>query len=153
MASQIEQQVMRRLGSAEIRYTKGRRLLVQALLEADGPRSAGDLYRELKEEVPLSSIYRSLNTLSGLGILVPHHGPGGNNRFELSDWLMGHHHHLICKSCGTVDDIRLPGQTESIIEGLVGSATADKGFKASDHSFEIYGTCGVCLAEGRNEGL
>jgi len=151
MASQIEQQVMRRLGSAEIRYTKGRRLLIQALQQANGPRSAGDLYQDLEEEVPLSSIYRSLNTLSGLGILVPHHGPGTKIRFELSEWLMGHHHHLICQSCGTVDDISLPGQTESIIDGLVGSATADNGFEASGHSFEIYGYCGRCLVEDSDE--
>ena len=146
--SQIEQQVMLRLNLAEVRYTKGRRLLVQALQQSDGPRSARDLHRDLEEAVPMSSIYRTLTTMSDLGILVPHHGRGGNIRYELAEWLMGHHHHLICRSCGTIDDIELTEHTESIIDSLVSAATEEKGFTAAGHSFEIEGVCASCAGSG-----
>ena len=146
--SQIEQQVMLRLNLAEVRYTKGRRLLVQALQQSDGPRSARDLHRDLEEAVPMSSIYRTLTTMSDLGILVPHHGRGGNIRYELAEWLMGHHHHLICRSCGTIDDIELTEHTESIIDSLVSAATEEKGFAAAGHSFEIEGVCASCAGSG-----
>ena len=150
--SQIEQQVMLRLSSAEVRYTKGRRLLVQSLQQSDGPRSARDLHKDLGEAVPMSSIYRTLTTMSDLGILVPHHGRGGNTRYELAEWLMGHHHHLICRSCGTIDDIELTGHTESIIDALVSAATEEKGFTAANHSFEIDGVCASCTAAGSSAG-
>ncbi len=150
--SQIEQQVMLRLSSAEVRYTKGRRLLVQALQRSDGPRSARDLHKDLEEAVPLSSIYRTLTTMSDLGILVPHHGTGGNIRYELAEWLMGHHHHLICRSCGTIDDIELTKHTESTIDALVSAAAEEKGFIAANHSFEIDGVCASCAGAGSGAG-
>ncbi|MDE0138387.1 MAG: Fur family transcriptional regulator [bacterium] len=150
--SQIEQQVMLRLSSAEVRYTKGRRLLLQALQQSDGPRSARDLHKDLEEEVPMSSIYRTLTTMSDLGILVPHHGTGGNIRYELAEWLVGHHHHLTCRSCGNIDDIELTGHTESIIDSLVSAATKEKGFTAAGHSFEIHGVCASCADAGSNTG-
>lgn len=148
--TQIEQQVMLRLGSAGVRYTKGRRRVVRALQDSDGPRSARDLHQDLEESVPLSSIYRTLTIMSDLGILVPHHGAGGVIRFELAEWLMGHHHHLICRSCGNIDDIELTTHTESIIDALVSAATEEKGFVAAGHSFEIDGVCASCA--GRSDG-
>lgn len=144
--TQIEQQVMLRLGSAGVRYTKGRRLLVRTLQGSDGPRSARDLHQDLEGSVPLSSIYRTLTTMSDLGILVQHHGTGGVIRFEMAEWLMGHHHHLICRSCGNIDDIELTPDTESIIDALVTAAIEEKGFVAAGHSFEIHGVCASCAA-------
>lgn len=146
--SQIEQQVMLRLSSAEVRYTKGRRLVIQAVQQSDGPRSARDLHKDLEEEVPMSSLYRTLTTMSDLGILVRHHGGGGNIRYELAEWLMGHHHHLICRSCGTIDDIELNEGTESIIDALVSAATEEQGFTSASHSLEIDGVCASCAAAG-----
>lgn len=150
--SQIEQQVMLRLSSAEVRYTKGRRLVIQALQQSDGPRSAQDLHKDLEEAVPMSSLYRTLTTMSDLGILVPHHGRGGNIRYELAEWLMGHHHHLICRSCGTIDDIELNDHTESIIDALVSAATEEQGFTSASHSLEIDGVCASCSGAGRSSG-
>ena len=150
--SQIEQQVMLRLSSAEVRYTKGRRLLVRALSRSDGPRSARDLHKDMGEVVPLSSIYRTLTTMSDLGIMVPHHSTGGNIRYELAEWLTGHHHHLICRSCGTIDDIEVTRHIESIIDALVSATTAEKGFIAENHSFEIDGVCASCAGAGSDAG-
>ena len=149
--SQIEQQVMLRLSSVDVRYTKGRRLVLRALLRSDGPRSARALHRDLDGAVPLSSLYRTLTTMSDVGILVPHHGTGGT-RYELAEWLVGHHHHLICRSCGTIDDIKLTEHTEAIIDALVSTVTEEKGFIAANHSFEIDGVCASCAGTGSNAG-
>ena len=149
--SQIEQQVMLRLSSAEVRFTKGRRLVLEAILRSDNRCSARDLHKDLEDEVPLSSIYRTLTTMSDLGIVVPHHGMGAI-RYELAEWLVGHHHHLICRSCGNIDDIELTEHTESIIDELVSTATEERCFIAANHYFDIDGVCASCAGADNSTG-
>ena len=144
VSPQIEQQIVSRLTAFDIRYTRGRRRVVQALARADGPRSASDLHKELDQAVPLSSLYRSLSVLTGAGVLAPHHGSGGVIRYELAEWLMGHHHHLVCDICGTIDDIELSENSEVILNTLVSGATRSRDFVATGHALEIGGLCISC---------
>ncbi len=144
VSPQIEQQIVSRLTESDIRYTKGRRYVIQALARSDGPRSASDIHRQLDRAVPLSSLYRSLAVLTGVGVLAPHHGGGGVTRYELAEWLMGHHHHLVCDICGTVDDIELSEDSEAILNTLVSGATRLRDFTATGHTLEIGGFCSGC---------
>ncbi len=136
--------VEQRLGAAGIRYTKGRRIVIGALAAADGPLSASELDDELRSRVPLSSLYRTLAVLEDAGVLSPHHGTRGLTRYELAEWLTGHHHHLVCIDCGAVDDIHLPQDIESALEDLVESVTTSATFRAVGHTLEIDGRCSRC---------
>ena len=144
VSPQIEQQIVSRLTASDIRYTSGRRQVIQALARADGPRSASDIHRELDQAVPLSSLYRSLSVLTGAGVLAPHHGSGGVTRYELAEWLVGHHHHLVCDICGTIDDIELSYDSEVTLHGLVSAATSVRDFVATGHALDIGGLCTSC---------
>lgn len=141
---QIGRQVAARLAAAGIRYTKGRRKVVRVLASAAGPRSATELYEDLDGRVPISSLYRSLSVLTGAGVLSPHHGSGKNIRYELAEWLMGHHHHLVCGRCRAVDDVELPEAWEGALAALVAEATGPPGFTATGHALEIEGFCSDC---------
>ncbi len=138
---------MLRLSESEANYTKARRALVRALHNADGPRSARELCDDMDGKVPQSTVYRSLATFTGLGIAVPHHGTGGDVRYELAEWLVGHHHHLVCQACGNVDDIELSEQTEEVINSLVTAATTEEGFLPESHFLEIVGRCASCRSQ------
>ena len=144
VSAQIEQQAVSRLAAQEIRYTKGRRRVIRTLARAEGPRSASELHKDLDEDVPLSSLYRSLSVLTRAGVLSPHHGTGGIIRYELAEWLMGHHHHLVCDRCGAIDDIELPEHSEAVLNDVVTTATRFRGFVATGHSLEIAGRCTSC---------
>ena len=144
ISPQIEQQAALRLAAHDIRYTKGRRRVLQALAGAAGPRSASELYKHLDEAVPLSSLYRSLAVLTRAGVLSPHHGSGGVIRYELAEWLAGHHHHLVCEACGKIDDIELPEDLEALLNDVVSAATRSRSFVATGHSLEIAGRCPSC---------
>ena len=144
VSTQIEQQAVSRLTAHEIRYTKGRRQVIRTLARADGPRSASELHKDLDEAVPLSSLYRSLSVLTRAGVLSPHHGTGGVIRYELAEWLMGHHHHLVCDSCGAIDDIELTEDLEAVLNEVVSRATGRRKFTATGHSLEIAGHCTSC---------
>lgn len=142
--SNVEAQIRGRLTEAGIRFTEGRRQVIAALLEADGPRSAAELHLQIAAAVPLSSLYRSLAVMAEADVLAPHHGTKGVTRYELAEWLTGHHHHLVCVDCGTVDDIELPPPLESTLHDLV-EVVADSGdFAAAGHALEVVGRCKAC---------
>ena len=124
--------------------TAARRAVLETLSLADGPRSAAELSDSLDGSVPLSSLYRSLTVLENAGVLAPHHGVRGVTRYELAEWLSGHHHHLVCTTCGAVDDVPIPADLEHQLRTLIGSVATGAGFVATDHALEIEGQCERC---------
>lgn len=117
---------------------------MDALSTVDGPRSAAELSRVIGDQVPLSSLYRTLTVLEDAGVLAPHYSSPGLTRYELAEWLTGHHHHLVCLDCGQVDDIEAPDPLEARLNELVGDVAATASFTESNHALEIEGTCARC---------
>ena len=142
--SAVERQVELRLFDRDVRYTRGRRAVVDTLSRASGPMSAAELSVVLHPEVPLSSIYRTLAVLEEAGVVSHHLGLKGLTRFELAEWLTGHHHHLVCVSCGSVSDIDTPPSKEDSVRRLVSDIAALGSFQATDHALEIEGRCARC---------
>ncbi len=140
----LEQTISIQLERHGARLTRGRRRVVDALADADGPRSVAELKRELGEEMPLSSLYRSLAVLEEAGVVTPHLGTRGVVRYELAEWLTGHHHHLVCVDCGTVEDISLPKPHEDAVQKLVEEISASSSYVPLGHALEIEGRCPRC---------
>lgn len=141
--STLDREIEQRLADSGIRYTKGRKAVTYALARSDGPLSAAELHGVVEPPTPLSSLYRSLAVLEEAGILVPHFGQAVA-RYELADWLAGHHHHLVCLECGAVDDVELPDDIEVRISALVEEVGSLTTFSPTDHSLEIEGRCARC---------
>ena len=139
-----DREVEKRLHEKEVRYTTGRRAVVATLAGSGGPRSAAELHDEIGTSVPLSSLYRSLTVLEEVGVVEPHFGAKGITRYELAEWLKGHHHHLICIDCGSVDDIELPKKFERQVHSLVEEIGSIASFKPINHALEIEGRCRSC---------
>ncbi len=118
--------------------------MVAALERADGPRSASELHEDLGRKVPVSSVYRTLAVLEEAGVVAPHHSAKGITRYEIAEWLAGHHHHLVCINCGAVEDIELPPGLETQLERLVSQVSGTSEFSASGHSLEVDGRCTRC---------
>ncbi|MGI9649432.1 MAG: Fur family transcriptional regulator [Acidimicrobiia bacterium] len=143
-STSLDREVEKRLGEHEIRYTRGRRVVVSALAASDGPRSAAELHDEIGPAVPLSSLYRSLAILEEAGVVIPHHGARTLTRYELAEWLAGHHHHLVCIVCGSVEDVEIPRRHEAEVRGLVDDISAAASFVPINHALEIEGRCVKC---------
>jgi Fur family ferric uptake transcriptional regulator len=142
--STLDREVERRLSESDIRYTRGRHQVVSALAGADGPLSAAEISDVVDGALPLSSIYRSLTVLEEAGVLAPHHGSKGLTRYELAEWLKGHHHHLICIECGSVEDISVTHEQEIEVERLVSEISGPASFLSLNHVLEIEGRCERC---------
>jgi Fur family transcriptional regulator, ferric uptake regulator len=140
----LEQSVQQHLALQGIRLTRGRRTALGAIAAADGPRTAAEIQAELTGELPLSSLYRSLAVLTSAGVLSAQHGPEGVMRFELAEWLAGHHHHLVCVSCGIAVDVAPDRDQEQAIQLLIERMAAASGFVVTGHRFEIEGLCEPC---------
>lgn len=139
-----DREIEDRLTGTGARYTSGRRRVVAALTDADGPRSAAELHEEMGGRVPVSSVYRSLAVLEEAGVVEPHHGARGLTRYEMAEWAAGHHHHIVCESCGMVEDIELPRELEVELERLVGQVAGLSSFSVTGHALEVDGRCVRC---------
>jgi Fur family ferric uptake transcriptional regulator len=141
-SADLHEAVSRRLAEHDIRYTRGRQSVVTALVPLEGPESAADLHRRMN--VPMSSLYRSLTVLDEAGVLEKHHDADGLARFELAEWLTGHHHHLVCVDCGTVEDVQLDPPSEELLEGLARRVAEKAGYRQTGHNLEVEGLCRGC---------
>lgn len=144
-AGLLHARVRGHLADSGIRFTRGRRLVVEALEQAPGPRSAAELHDRLGGAVPLSSLYRSLGVLEDAGVLERIHDPNGLARYELAEWLSGHHHHLVCVECGTARDIELGEGLERSVARLARTLAGELDFRVSGHRLELEGMCETCL--------
>ncbi len=142
--STLDREVLERLQTLSIRYTSGRQSVVATLSTAEGPLSAGELHDAVDRSLPLSSIYRSLTVLEEAGVVAPHHGAKGITRFELAEWLRGHHHHLVCIDCGAVEDVELSDQHEKEVDRVVKETSDNVQFFPLTHALEIEGRCTRC---------
>lgn len=140
----LDREVEKRLSDHDVRYTRGRRTVVAALAGSDGPLSAAELQGQIDESLPLSSIYRSLAVLEESGVLAPHHGARGLTRYELAEWLKGHHHHLVCIDCGAVEDVTVTDRHEDQVDSVVNEISSKASFTPFNHALEIEGRCSRC---------
>ncbi|MCY3586291.1 MAG: Fur family transcriptional regulator [Acidimicrobiaceae bacterium] len=140
---QLHDDVERRLAAAGQRYTDGRRALVSALATAQRPLTLRDIVSTVPE-VPQSSAYRNLDALRAGGIVVRISAGGDRAHFELAETLLGHHHHLICVSCGTIEDMRIDGALEAEVDRALTGAAGEAGFTPLRHSLDLYGECSDC---------
>jgi Fur family ferric uptake transcriptional regulator len=141
----LDKSIEERLLGAGARYTAARQAVMRALLRAGGPRSAAELHQNMRRSIPLSSLYRSLAVLEEAGVLIPHHGRRGLTRYEPAEWLSGHHHHLVCTSCGTVEDVAVAPAEERQMKRLLGAIASRVGFEPEGHTLEIEGRCSRCV--------
>ena len=144
MASDLHEAVAALLEGAGQRYTPGRRALVDCLAAAGGPLSLPDILGS-RPGLPQSSVYRNLADLEQAGVVHRLSVPGEFTRFELTEELTSHHHHLVCTSCGSVTDVAPSPRLERTVERALAEIAADTGFRPETHRLDVMGRCGDCV--------
>lgn len=134
------------------RNTRQATVIEEALQDADGFRTAQDLFATLRaagEGVGLSTVYRHLTLLADLGRVDVVHGAEGEARFRLcgpieaTDEPTEHHHHLVCRTCGSSVEVSGP-QVEAWAEQVAAAA----GYTEVTHTVELFGLCPAHSAGG-----
>jgi Fur family transcriptional regulator, ferric uptake regulator len=132
-----------RLRRADLRYTSGRRAIVELLAAVGHPVSISDIAVRLPE-VPRSSAYRHLVDLQGAGVVRRIAANDEFARFELAEDLTEHHHHLLCTSCGRVIDVTPTPAFERTVAKMVLVLADQQGFRPTSHALDVMGHCAQC---------
>ncbi|GBE64956.1 transcriptional repressor [Mycobacterium sp. MFM001] len=123
-----------------VRATRQRAAISTLLDSLDDFRSAQELHDELRrrgENIGLTTVYRTLQSMSAAGLLDTLRTDTGESVYRrCSD---DHHHHLVCRSCGSTVEV---GGND--IEKWAAQVAAEHGFSDVSHTIEIFGTCGAC---------
>lgn len=136
--------VAARLATAEQRYTRNRRALVDILGEATRPLTIQDVLARGRT-LAQSSAYRNLAVLEDTGVVHRVLGTDEWARYELAEDLTDHHHHhLVCTRCGAVEDFTLAGEVETALDSALSSAADDHGFESQRHRLDLVGHCRRC---------
>jgi len=143
----LDDDVAARLRTADQRYTGGRRRLVAVLRDADAPMTIQQILGA-DRALAQSSVYRNLAVLEEVGAVTRIVTHDDFARYELAEDLTGHHHHLICTSCGEVSDFALTPDVESELERALRKVARRSRFDAAGHRLDLLGTCGTCRPVG-----
>lgn len=126
------------------KMTPQRKEILQIFIEHKGHMSAEDVYKILREqesEIGLATVYRALDLLSELGILVQIDFGDGCARYELNtaDPTVHHHHHLICLKCKKVIEFE-----EDLLDDLEANIAKKSDFQIVNHEVKFFGYCSEC---------
>ena len=142
MPAELHDTVGARLRDVGQKYTTGRRALVDLLAGAGQPLTIPEVVVGGPGRVPQSSAYRNLAVLEQAGVVHRIVTSGDFARYELAEDLTEHHHHLICSSCGSVEDFTAPPALERTLHRVMGELAG--GFIAESHRLDLIGTCATC---------
>src|SRR5579872_4815002 len=109
MTQEFSEFALAYLRSRGVRMTRGRVLIVGALSALEAPASAYaicDALRAKGEEVDVTTVYRTLEMLEENGLVHQVGVMGGYLPCRLVG-REGWHVHLICRSCGRVEEVEV----------------------------------------------
>jgi len=124
-----------------VRATRQAAAVREALAGRAGFTSAQDLHGELRRRgggVGLTTVYRHLQALADAGAVDVLRTPDGESIYRLCG-AGGHHHHLVCRSCGRT--VEIEGRE---VERWTRKVAEAEGFTDVDHTVEVFGTCAAC---------
>lgn len=122
------------------RSTRQRAVIIDALHASDQFQSAQALHASLLEageHIGLATVYRALQALSEIGQVDVIQGLDGEAVYKACQ--ERHHHHLVCRLCGTAVEI-----ASEPIEEWARRVAADHGFTEVSHTVEVFGLCPDC---------
>ena len=128
-----------------LRVSAARRLVVEALLAADGPMSAEQIAEGIGGRVPasdLASVYRNLQAFEHAGLV--HHVHLGHSPGLYALAVSGEREYLTCERCGDYRAVA-PQQLSDVRELI----RREFGYLASFAHFPIVGLCASCATELR----
>jgi Fur family ferric uptake transcriptional regulator len=123
-----------RCAQAGLKMTGQRRVILKVLGESEDHPSVESVYdraRKIDQSISIATVYRTLNLLDEMNLVIRHEFQEGHSRYELN-W--DHHHHLVDLETGQVIEFQ-----NSELEKLKEKIARDLGYDLVDHRLELYG--------------
>ncbi len=122
------------------RNTRQRQAVGELLAGVHEFRTAQQIHDELRqrgEGIGLTTVYRTLQSLAEAGEVDAIRTGDGETAYRRCS--IGHHHHLVCRSCGRTVEVSGPA-----VERWANAVAAEHDFRDVSHDLEIFGTCAAC---------
>jgi Fur family ferric uptake transcriptional regulator len=139
MTKHLKEKIDALLGSAKLKRTEPRKIILEVLLKSGGPKTAEEIISQIGRTGPNRvTVYRTLESMAEAGMV--HHAfvDGRSQYYELGDKCTEHqcHPHFVCSDCGRTQclpDVSVP---------LASSAPA--GFVIHRQQVRLEGLCPDC---------
>ncbi|MBL9216074.1 MAG: transcriptional repressor [Opitutaceae bacterium] len=119
--------------------TAQRRVLYEAIMDRTDHPTAEQVYSAVRELLPQTSrmtVHRILGTLVSLGLVAKTCHPGSAARFDPK---VRQHHHLVCVSCGRIEDVEDPR-----LDRIPRPRVNPRNFQIEDYCVHFRGRCSDC---------
>jgi Fur family peroxide stress response transcriptional regulator len=130
--------VVAKLRSAGYRITPQRLAIVKILIDSEEHPSVEQIYRQVQEDFPttsLATVYNTLERLKEVGEVLELPCSGGSHY----DGVNPHSHpHLRCTVCGAIEDVEID------LGSAAKEVAARRGYADVHHRLEFYGVCPRC---------
>lgn len=122
--------------------TASRRLIVETMLAGAHHLTAADIVESVRRADPYfheSTVYRTLERLTELGVVQPVQLAPGAAVFHLVEPAGHHHHHLVCEECGAVIEA-----DAGLLDELADEIDGRYGFSLRTDAATLHGRCAAC---------
>lgn len=143
MIDDVREMIVSRLRRVHQRLTPNREAIVEVLVATPRPLTIPEVL-DARAGLAQSSVYRNLVVLEQAGVVRRIVTNDEFARFELAEDLVGHHHHLICSSCGAVEDVPPNARLEQSLQHAVDQVAQSTGFHTQAHRVDLVGLCKRC---------
>jgi Fur family transcriptional regulator, ferric uptake regulator len=129
------------------RATLSRRIILQALFDADHHLTAEELALVVQSRAPdvhISTVYRNLEEMQRLGVVVHSHLGHGPAVYQLASTA---HAHFLCEVCDATFEA-----PDDMFNGLARTAKAHLGFLIDPVHFAMLGRCAACQTAATASG-
>jgi Fur family ferric uptake transcriptional regulator len=145
--SHYTQDYVEMMRSKGFRVTPQRLTILDAVCEIGRHATFGEIYQRVKaidRTIDQSTIYRALEFLSEVGLVVSSHDRDHGKVYEIAQHPS--HHHLVCKVCGAEEQI-----SHDMVAGLFASIAQQYGFEVQTDHLILKGVCRACGRAVRSE--
>lgn len=116
--------------------TEQRRLITEIIQMTDGHMTAEEIYLAAREQMPciaMGTVYRNLGLMERAGEIMRIPLTDAPDRYDRNTHM---HEHMLCRKCGTLEDVALPGLLE-----VMNSMTE---MKIESYALSLHGICSAC---------
>jgi Fur family transcriptional regulator, ferric uptake regulator len=128
--------IVQRLELRGHRITASRRRVIEALVRAPAHFTVEEV-AHLASRVGRATVFRTMKLLQDLNVVCRVRMEDGSLHYRLST--RGHHHHLVCRTCGRVEDFSICD-----VSSLVDELARNTAYQIEGHWLEVYGQCASC---------
>jgi len=128
----------------KIKITKARMTILSILKKINKPLDVSEIILKIKKagaKINRVTVFRNVNFLVKNGLISKVELNEGKYRYEIST--LPHHHHLVCKNCRKLIDIK-DEDLHDQIEKISNKVNLQYHFVIEEHKVEFFGKCKDC---------